>query len=77
MFVVDHAIVRGCAHTGAAEDVGGGGGAEDGFAQEAAGVAVDFVRDPFRQLGGVGDCGARRGSLCDRGDQAEDSDGET
>ena len=31
LVVVDYAVRCACAHAGAAEDVGGGGGAEEGF----------------------------------------------
>src|SRR6185503_12130927 len=50
VMVVDYAVLGACAHAGAAEDVGGGGGAEEGFGEEAAGEAVDLLFDAARQL---------------------------
>src|SRR5258706_3397994 len=58
--VVDHTILRGRTHAGAAEDVRGGGRAEDGLAEEAAGKAVDLLLHPPRQLRRLGDGRARR-----------------
>ena len=40
VMIVDHSLLRGHTHASAAEDVGCGRRAEDGFAEEAAGEAV-------------------------------------